>query len=245
MFSIDEVKGLALLGQPIPFQKVCKIYCLTLDEIYMTLGMDRYNYYVSLLTMDMNDVNELLQKRDATVPAELDIYDYLMLCVDNDKQFFLDLQQALTTFTKEEIRIAPQNGKIIVGNIIDQKIIDKEKFFDFQQIIAIINKLPVKSRPPANETPMQKKFRLKREERERIKAKGKKGNSGETMTLTQLLVPLCNYYPGITLQNIGSYNFYQIKELLEKAQAKEKYRTELDMLLAGADSKKVKPKYWY
>nr|DAH17968.1 MAG TPA: hypothetical protein [Caudoviricetes sp.] len=33
--------------------------------------------------------------------------------------------------------------------------------------------------------------------------------------------------------------------MLEKAQARDKYQTEIDMLLAGADSKKIKPEFWY
>ena len=93
---------------------------------------------------------------------------------------------------------------------------------------------------------MQRKFRIKREERERIKAKGKKQKDGEEISFSSILTALCNYYPGsISLLNIGNYNIFQIKELLEKAQAREKYCSELDMLLAGADPKKVKPKFWY
>ena len=32
--------------------------------------------------------------------------------------------------------------------------------------------------------------------------------------------------------------------LMRQYQEKEKYQTDIDSLLAGADSKKVKPKYW-
>lgn len=249
MCSIEAAKNLVIRGKPIPFNDICKIYLPTLDEIDSldeNDGMGRYNYYVNLITMSMADVKELLEKRGATLNFDIDIFDYLMLSAENDKQFFLDLRQALSTFTKEDIKIAPTSGKIIVGNILNQKVIDKDVFFDFQQIISAINKLPVKTRPPENETPMQRKFRLKREERERVKAKGKKAKDGEEVSFGSILTALCNYYPGsITLLNIGSYNIYQIKELLEKAQAREKYCSELDMLLAGADPKKVKPKFWY
>lgn len=249
MCSIEVAKNLVIRGKPIPFNDICNIYLPTLDEIDKLDkddGMGRYNYYVNLITMDMNDVKELLEKRGATLNFDIDIFDYLMLSAENDKQFFLDLRQALSTFTKEDIKIAPTSGKIIVGNIINQKVIDKDVFFDFQQIISAINKLPVKVRPPKDETAMQRKFRLKREERERIKAKGKKQKDGEEISFSSILTALCNYYPGsISLLNIGNYNIFQIKELLEKAQAREKYCSELDMLLAGADPKKVKPKFWY
>ena len=249
MCSIEVAKHLVIRGKPIPFNDICNIYLPTLDEIDKLDkddGMGRYNYYVNLITMDMNDVKELLEKRGATLNFDIDIFDYLMLSAENDKQFFLDLRQALSTFTKEDIKIAPTSGKIIVGNIINQKVIDKDVFFDFQQIISAINKLPVKVRPPKDETAMQRKFRLKREERERIKAKGKKQKDGEEISFSSILTALCNYYPGsISLLNIGNYNIFQIKELLEKAQAREKYCSELDMLLAGADPKKVKPKFWY
>ena len=101
----------------------------------------------------------------------------------------------------------------------------------------------IKEPPPENETPMQKKFRLKREERDRVKEKQAQ-KQGDSLTFADVMSSICVMNTGVTALNIGQYTIYQIKDLLERAQAKEAYHTELDMLMAGADSKKIKPKHY-
>jgi hypothetical protein len=39
-------------------------------------------------------------------------------------------------------------------------------------------------------------------------------------------------------------SYVAIDSVLKKYQEKEKYQLDIESLLAGADSKKVKPKYW-
>lgn len=49
---------------------------------------------------------------------------------------------------------------------------------------------------------------------------------------------------GITPLNIGELSYAALMKLLERYQFKEKYDIDIKSLLAGADSSKVKPKYW-
>jgi hypothetical protein len=49
---------------------------------------------------------------------------------------------------------------------------------------------------------------------------------------------------GITPLNIGEMSYVSIQAILAQYQNKEKYQIDIDSLLAGADSKKIKPKYW-
>ena len=58
------------------------------------------------------------------------------------------------------------------------------------------------------------------------------------------LVSICCMGLGITPLNIGEMSYTAIDSILRKYQEKEKYQLDVDRLLAGADSKKVKPKYW-
>ena len=44
--------------------------------------------------------------------------------------------------------------------------------------------------------------------------------------------------------NIGELSYAAIPILMETYQAKEAYETDIRALMAGADSKKVKPEYW-
>ena len=49
---------------------------------------------------------------------------------------------------------------------------------------------------------------------------------------------------GLTPLNIGEMSYVSMQAILNQYQAKEKYKIDIDSLLAGADSKKIKPKYW-
>ena len=49
---------------------------------------------------------------------------------------------------------------------------------------------------------------------------------------------------GITPLNIGELSYASIGVIMNMMQDKEKYDIDIRRLLAGASSKKVKPKYW-
>lgn len=49
---------------------------------------------------------------------------------------------------------------------------------------------------------------------------------------------------GITPLNIGELSYASIGVIMNMMQDKEKYDIDIRSLLAGASSKKVKPKYW-
>ena len=49
---------------------------------------------------------------------------------------------------------------------------------------------------------------------------------------------------GLNPLNIGELTQYSVSVLIRYYQEKEKYETDIKSLLAGADSKKVKPQNW-
>ena len=49
---------------------------------------------------------------------------------------------------------------------------------------------------------------------------------------------------GITPLNIGEMSYVAMQMITQVYQNKERYELDVKSLLAGADSKKVKPKYW-
>ena len=142
---------------------------------------------------------------------------------------------------------------IIVGNIekvlqelesVDQLItIKEEEFFDFQNAIReCIGKKPVEPYNK-NEHPKIREMKRKARYRDKIKAKNAaKGKNG--ITLFTSLVSICCMGLGINPLNIGEMSYIAMESLLRKYQDKEKYQLDVDSLLAGADSKKIKPQYW-
>lgn len=209
--------------------------------------MEKYQYYINLFTMEKEDLVEIQKKKgEQNLPQlkeDLTIFQYIMMSAALDNFFFLDLKQGISTFIKEEVLIAPKKCIIIVGDPKDKKIITEKEFSEFAIALRLFNKMKIKEPPPENETPMQRKFRLKREERDRVKAKQQQ-NDENGATFSDIMSSLCTMNVGITALNIGEHTIYQIKDLLERAQARETYYTELDMLMAGADSKKIKPQHY-
>ena len=246
MFSINREE--LFMGAPYKLGDICKIHQLTLEEICFgenPIGMAKYNYYVGLLTMDIEDVKETLTKKgipiDPSMFENFSVFEYLLLSAENDKGFFLELQRALSTFIKEDILISTNKKVIIVGKPQQRRVIGENEFNELANALRAFNKMRIKQPPPENETPMQKKFRLKREMRERVKEKQSKKDDDESIEFADLMSSLCTMNVGVTALNIKKFTIYQIKDQLERAQLREKYYTELDMIMAGADSKKIKP----
>ena len=142
---------------------------------------------------------------------------------------------------------------IIIGNLEevlqkatsmdDLLFITEEEFFDFQNAIrACMGKKSVEP-PNPNEHPKLKEMRRKARYRDKVKAKNA-AKSKDGISLFTSLVSICCMGLGITPLNIGEMSYVAFESILRKFQEKEKYQLDIDSLLAGADSKKVKPKYW-
>ena len=58
------------------------------------------------------------------------------------------------------------------------------------------------------------------------------------------MAAICCMGIGITPLNIGELSYGSINTIMNMMQEKEKYDLDVRSLLAGADSKKIKPKYW-
>ena len=63
-------------------------------------------------------------------------------------------------------------------------------------------------------------------------------------SLFSVMASICCMGIGLTPLNIGEMSYVALESILRKYQEKEKYQLDIDSLLAGADSKKVKPQYW-
>lgn len=244
MYSIS--REALFLGQPYKMGNICKIYQLTFDDIYNVdtgITSQKYAYYLGLLTMEQHDLDSLKKKKKIDIPDEITIFQYLLISALYDKTFFLELKQAFSTFIREEVLISCEHGMVIIGDPLEKRIINDDNFLEFQYGLRATNKMRVVEPPPENETPMQRKFRLKREERERVKErKANKDNSVE-IELADIMSSVVTM-GSISLTELPKTTLYQAKVLLERGQLQEGYHTELDMLMAGADSKKIKPKYW-
>lgn len=93
--------------------------------------------------------------------------------------------------------------------------------------------------PDPDEDPRVKRIKAKARYRDKIKAK-----KGMGLKLNSTLISICCMGLGLNPLNIGEISYASIPALVRHYQEKEKYEIDVQSLLAGADSKKVKPKYW-
>ena len=199
---------------------------------------------MNLLTLTSYDLYEFYKKKEIKVSPDIDVFDNLMESCENDEYFLLDVQNAFYTFIREKVQILPDLKIILLESKNSKRIIDKKIFLDFQNILRIQNRVPISEEVPEDENPIQRKFRLRREQVRQAKKRQAERDSDKAVSFHDLISSLCCYNIGINLQNVGDLSIYSFYELLDRIQEKEKYDLDIRSLLAGASPKKVKPKNW-
>lgn len=236
--NFELIREQAFAGVPTRLSNVCDVYPLSMREV---VRMDPTDYLkrVGLLTLTESDIVSMIkEKTGKTIEIEkVHILEYLLASSEHDERFFLELQSAFSTFIKEEILLLPKINAVLVGDAAKRKLITEQNFSDFQNIIRIQSRIKVKEPPPENESEIRRKFRLKAEARDAAKKKQQQ-KKGEEQCLSELLEIGRTY--GISLDE----SYYAFYSLIDRHQRKEKWDRDIQMLCAGADSKKLKTKYW-
>ena len=209
-----------------------------------------------MLTISQEDIDEqFAQKKQAgeSLPTPL---EFLLINVMYSPEFASVAKESFSFFTHEKVQFDIVQKAIIFGeeiasmtqeeyqeNFHTMRKITEEDYLIFQNLIrqACGEKpvTPIVEDP--NEDPRIRRIKEKARLRDRIKAK--QGVQGG-ISLETCLISICCMGLGITPLNIGEMSYASISPLLKTYQDKEKYDLDIRSLLAGADSKKIKPKYW-
>ena len=243
-------KELFFLGEPHEFKPGIKVYPPTVRQVIVD---NNYNTYGRLLTYSQEEIEDEFieaQKILETYPTPIEFLlnnsyhneKYAQIC---RQAFEFFIHQKVTFLYKQKVIVIGELEEVIqtVKSIKDLVLITEEEFFDFQNIIrACIGKKEV-DKPDPNEHPKVKEMKRKARYRDRIKAK-QMAKSNEGISLFTMLASICCMGLGITPLNIGEMSYVALESIFHKYQEKEKYELDIESLLAGADSKKVKPKYW-
>jgi len=232
------------LGYPVKFKKLCSVFPPTVED---AVSLDEFSIYQGLLTMSQEDIEDQMKDQHLqTYPTPLEAL--LGNAYYNDKIKAL-LKEAFKFFIHEEVNFLFDQKAILIGNIEevlanaktmdDLRLINEENFFDFQNLVRESCGLKAAEKPNPNENPKIKRMKALARERDRIKAK-----SGQGIRFDTTIVSICCMNLGLNPLNIGKLSYCALTQLMNTYQKKEKYQLDIDSLLAGADSKKVKPKYW-
>ena len=239
------------IGQPSSFNGKLMIYPPKIKDV---IANPRYPQYYRLLTISEDDVRDELKgkiKEGENYPTP---FEFLFINAYYSKDFLQIAVEAFEFFTHTKVTFLFEQKKILIGDVEEEvkkiKTLDdlvfltEEEYFDFQNLIrASAGDKPAKPPEPIdpNEDPRIRRIKEKARERDRIKAK--KGVQGGISIQTSL-VAICCMGIGLTPLNIGEMSYAAFQPIMKMCQEKEKYDIDVRSLLAGADSKKIRPKYW-
>ena len=241
----------SFIGLPRKFNNKFLIYPPTVGDV---IGNENFSLYRQTLTITADDIKDTIKKKegdDAQIPTP---FEFLLINCYHDKSFMELTKKAFEFFTREKILILFEQKVIVIGDVEQQiqqiqsindlVLLTEDEYFDFQN--AIRESLGEKAiKPPEpedpDENPIIARIKAKARERDRIKARQSSKNG---ISLDTIIVAICCMGIGITPLNIGEMSYASIGPIMNMMQEKEKYDIDIRSLLAGADSKKIKPKYW-
>ena len=222
--SIDKLRLLHSL--PIILgDNLCLVYPVTLSEIAQ-LGEEKFFHMLNLLTITTEDIN---------AETAMSPFDFLLVnSVNSD--FFLELQNAFSTFIREEITILPRERAIRIGD----KLMYEKDFIQLQKILSLQNNLEEDKDSMSNPADA---------EAARIIAKIKEGKEkiGKNemkVELSDLVSCLAAKGNGINIFNVWELSYYSFNDMFKRLKMIEDYDVNMRSILAGADPKKVQLKHW-
>lgn len=234
------------LGFPKNFDNLCKIYPPKIKDV---IGNDKFPLYKRILTLSQEEIEDEFTEKGLDLANMLSPFETLFTNAYNNEEMRQLTNDAFFFFIHEPIMLLYEQKKIIIGDIEkvlkkiekidDLKIIDDSNFFNFQnEVRAMLGEKKIDP-PNPNEDPRLKRMKAKARYRDRVKAK-----SGKGLQLGSSLASLCCMDFGLNPLSLGELSYASVPILIRYYQEKEKYQLDVDSLLAGADAKKVKPKYW-
>lgn len=240
------------LGLPQSFNEKCWVFPPSIDE---TLRVENYHKYCHLLTLSQEELeDDFIQQKEKKkimdssfdVPTPL---EYILINSYNNKEFEKMALLAFQFFIKQPVTFIYDRKAILIGDLkekITNKVplntyvfIEEDEYFDLQNLVREAVGTKTVERPNPNEHPRIKQMKAKARYRDKIKAE-----KGMGVSLGTSLAAICCMDTGLNPLNVGKISFVALKALTDTYQLKEKYQLDIDSLLAGADSKKVKPQYW-
>ena len=267
---IDEK---VFLGYPINFKDICKVYPPTVDEVISNDEFKIYHSLLTITQEEIEDIYlkeqdnfsvENIQGPVEGVPfavrmqlhqgkPKLDIptpFQYLLINYHQGGEEIRELIfKAFLNFIHEPVTIVPEIKMLLIGKAEDEldpdvdleepRLLTEENYFDFQNMIRTIMGESNVERPDPDEDVNVKRVKRKNREGRRKAAEQKK-----PPTFGTLLTAICCMGIGLTPLNIGEMSYANVQWIIGMYQQNEEYNIDIKALLAGADSKKVKPKYW-
>ena len=234
------------LGLPVPYKEICNVYPPKVNDI---LNEKDYPVYRKLLLSSQEDIEDEFAEQKLSMDEVPTPLEYIFILSASDERIKKIALEGFKFFIHEPVTMLADQKMIVIGDLtevlpqlksIEQlRILKEDNFFGFQNLLR--QSIGEKEIEPYNpdENPKVKYFKAKARLRDRVKAKSK-----DALTLGSTLAAICCMGFGLNPLNIGELSQAAITVLMRYYQEKTKYDIDIKSLLAGADSKKVKPQNW-
>ena len=240
------INSYAFLALPIR-KKNYSVYPPTLND---SLNNPNFTQWEGLFTTSQEELEDSIHEHnpsyDGPIPTP---WLFLLGSAYEDKEFENTIREAFRFFLHEEITILYENQVIVLGNLEEEltkvssaeelRIIDEEEFFNLQNTVRTSLGIAPVEKPDPDESPRIKRMKAKARLRDRVKAK-----KGMGLSLGDSQLSICCMGIGLTPLNIGEISYAALGKIIDRYQRKEAYETDVKSILAGADAKKIHPKYW-
>ena len=233
-------------GRPVAFKNICKIYPPQIKDI---IDNQDYPVYRQILLQSQEDIEDYYAEKQLPMDEVPTPLQYLFMIASIDEKSKQLIKDGFEFFIKEPVNLLMDKQLIVIGDLKnelakvkeakDLRIIKEDNFFELQNLMraSIVEKELEPYNP--NEHPKVKYFKAKARLRDRVKAKSK-----DNLTLGSTLAAICCMDLNLNPLNIGELSQAAISVLIRYYQERQKYEIDIKSLLAGADSKKVKPQNW-
>lgn len=221
---------------------LCTIYPVTLKQI-ATVGAKNFYSYLNIFTLNKEDVDEYFANEQ--IEQDLTPFQFLLIMTQMDPQYLLTVQEAFKLFLHEDkLVFLRQNEAIVLGERSEGRIITNESFEAIKQIVEAANILDTQSADARMDNPSDAKAaqiikKLKEGRKMREKAK-----SDSNLSFSDLVASLAAGGNGLNILNVWDLPYYAFNDQFKRMQMREEYENTYRSLLAGADPKKVKIRYW-
>ena len=234
------------LGLPVPYKEICNVYPPKVNDI---LNEKDYPVYRKLLLSSQEDIEDEFAEQKLSMDEVPTPLEYIFILSASDERIKKIALEGFKFFIHEPVTMLADQKMIVIGDLtevlpqlksIEQlRVLKEDNFFGFQNLLR--QSIGEKEIEPYNpdENPKVKYFKAKARLRDRVKAKSK-----DALTLGSTLASICCMGFGLNPLNIGELSQAAITVLMRYYQEKTKYDIDIKSLLAGADSKKVKPQNW-
>ena len=238
------------LGYPIDFKDICQVYPPTVNDV---VGSKDFIMYQALFTMTQEELEDAYAN-DTNITQIPTPFQYLLMNYYQDEEMRQKIHEAFMKFIHEPVTIVPEIEMLLIGksekeldpdiDLENPRLLTEENFFEFQNTIRkAMGENEVKPPEPEEENldPRIKRYKAKIRASEKLLSKKKSKDAPKFGTL---LAAICCMGIGLSPLNIGEMSYACVHWLIAMEQQKEEYDIDIRSLLAGSDSKKVKPKYW-